>query len=498
MARPAIRSFQVTAKIPSGGVLINWVLIFFAVAGLLGCTPKTLLIPEEQEESLPEKFSSQGLSPLSQQWWHDLPDPALHEVIDAALAGNLTLKTAGQRLIQAEAIARQAGSSLSPTLDLQVNGSETRTSRNSQDNSASSLFLGLAAGYEVDLWGRLQAREDAARFDADAAREDLQTAALSLAAQISVIWYQLAESLHQLSLLEEQQKVNTLALELIRLRFTAGQVSIADLLQQQQLIESKTGEMARERATAGQLENQLAVLVGSAPGMFPVPQPVLVALPPLPDPGVPLELLSRRPDIRSAFLAVRAADRRVAAAIAETYPRLSLSVDLSTSGSAGELFDNWLAAIAANLVAPLVDGGSRQAEVERVKAVTEERLFAYRQTILEAVGEVEDALIAEKEQKNLIASLEKQLELATQTIATVRDRYKLGAVDYQRVLTAQLSQQTLERNVLAARRQLIDNRIALYRALGGHVPLAALADSGRGKNEASHPPGLPPTINNLL
>lgn len=479
-------------------MLINWVLIFFAVAGLLGCTSKTLLIPEEHAESLPEKFSSEGLIPPAEQWWHDLPDPALHQVIDAALAGNLTLKTAGQRLIQAEAIARQAGSSLSPTLDLQINGSETRTRRNNQDNSASSLFLGLAAGYEVDLWGRLQAREAAARFDADAAREDLQTAALSLAAQISVIWYQLAESVNQLSLLEEQQKVNTLALELIRLRFTAGQVSIADLLQQQQLIESKTGEMARERATAGQLENQLAVLIGSAPGMFSATQPVLVELPPLPDPGVPLELLSRRPDIRSAFLAVRAADRRVAAAIAETYPRLSLSVDLSTSGSAGELFDNWLAAIAANLIAPLLDGGSRQAEVERVKAVTAERLFAYRQTILEAVGEVEDALIAEEEQKNLIASLEKQLELATQTIATVRDRYKLGAVDYQRVLTAQLSQQALERNVLAARRQLIDNRIALYRALGGHVPLAAFADSGRGKNQASHPPGLPPTTKNLL
>ncbi len=498
MARPARCLFDAMAVNLSDQPIINWALLFFVLAVLLGCAPKALLIPEGQEEPLPEKFSSQGLIVPSEQWWHDLPDHALHEMIDTALAGNLTLKTAGQRLIQAEAIARQAGSSLSPTLDLQINGSETRTRRNNQDNSASTLFLGLAAGYEVDLWGRLQAREDAARFDADAAREDLQTAALSLAAQISVIWYQLAESVHQLSLLQKQQKVNTLALELIRLRFTAGQVSIADLLQQQQLIESKTGEMARERATAGQLENQLAVLVGSAPGMFSVPQPVLVELPPLPDPGIPLELLSRRPDIRSAFLAVRAADRRVAAAIAETYPRLSLAVDLSTSGSAGKLFDNWLAAIAANLIAPLVDGGSRQAEVERIKAVTEERLFAYRQTILEAVGEVEDALIAEEEQKKLIASLEKQLELATQTIATVRDRYKLGAVDYQRVLTAQLSQQALERNVLAARRQLIDNRIALYRALGGHVPLAALADSGRGKNEASHLPGLPPSIKNLL
>ena len=284
-----------------------------------------------------------------------------------------------------------------------------------------------------------------------------------------------------MELLKKQQEVNTLGLELIRLRFNAGQIGIADVLQQQQLIESKSGEMARERSNAAQLTHQLAILSGVSPGLLTLPEkPELIVLPPLPATGVPLDLLNNRPDIRGAFFDVLAADRRVAAAIADKYPRLSISADLTTTGTASQLFDNWLASIAGNLLGPIVDGGSRQAEVDRTTAVTRERLLAYNRTILEAIGEVEDALVAEKEQKKLISSLEVQLELATQTIYNIRDRYKLGAVEYQRVLGAQLSQQSLQRNVLTARQQLISNRISLYRALGGHVPPTSIAISDKG------------------
>jgi len=451
------------------------------VALLAGCAPKTGPLPESPEVTLPATFSGGGQQALSDQWWHDLPDPALRALIEQALAGNFDLQAARERLLQARAVARQAASQLSPTLDAEVLGSETRTRRNDSDSSTSNILLGLAAGYEVDLWGRLQAQEDASVYDAQSVGEDLQTAALSLAAQLAVTWYQLAESYSQLELLKKQQEVNTLALELIRLRFNAGQVGIADVLQQQQLIESKSGEMAQERALAARLEHQLAILAGVAPGQLPMPaRPELIELPPLPDTGVPLDLLGNRPDIRSAFLEVRAADRRLAAAIADRYPRLAISADLSTSGTASQLFDNWLAGIAANLLAPLVDGGDRKAEVDRTEAVTRERLLSYNQAILDAIGEVEDSLVAESEQKKLIASLQVQLELATETIATIRDRYKLGAVDYQRVLGALLSQQSLQRNVLTARQQLISNRISLYRALGGHVPIQAIAVADKG------------------
>lgn len=439
---------------------------------LAGCTIRTGLIPNTVPVTLPDQFSGRGQATIDTAWWRELPDPELHRLIDKAFADNLTIKIAWERLHQAEALARQAGAQLSPSLDSQVRGSETRTGRENGTSSASNVLLGLAASYELDLWGRLAAREEAARLEVDSADMDIQAAALSLAAQIAATWYQLAESYSQLELLKKQQEVNTLGLELIRLRFNAGQTGIADVLQQQQLIESKSGEMARERSSIAKLTNQLAILTGTAPGVFTLPgQPQLIELPPLPDTGVPLALLNNRPDIRASYLDLLAADRRVAVAIADRYPKISLSADLNTSGTGRQLFDNWLGAVAGNIFTPLVDGGSRKAEVDRTSAAARERLHTYSNTIIEAIGEVEDSLAAEIEQKKLIASLTVQLGLATDTIVNIRDRYKLGAVDYQRVLGALLSQQALQRSVLTARRQLIENRIGLYRSLGGHAPL---------------------------
>lgn len=340
-------------------ISLPWLAMALLAVVLSGCAQQTGLLPGSQQVQFPEQFSQTGEQTLSDQWWHDLPDPALQGLIEQALTTNLNLGVVRERLLQAEAVARQAGAQLSPTLDAQAKGTETRTRRDSLDSSTSNLLLGLAAGYEVDLWGRLQAREDATLLEVSGAREDLQTAALSLAAQIATTWYELAASSRQLELLQQQQEVNATGLNLIRLRFTAGQVGIADLLQQQQLIESKSGEMARERATSAQLEHQLAILAGVAPGQLTLPEkPELIGLPPLPATGVPLNLLSNRPDIKSAYADVLAADRRVAAAIAEQYPRIEISADLSTSGTASQLFDNWLASIAGNIVGPIIDAAA--------------------------------------------------------------------------------------------------------------------------------------------
>ncbi len=460
--------------------VMNCLIISIGLFFLSSCTPKTGLVFDSPPVAIPDEFSKNGEQANSPMWWRSLPDPDLISLIEEALGNNLSLHVARQRLKQAEALAKQAGAVLTPQLDVQAGGSESRSRINDSETSSSNLFLGLAATYEVDLWGRLQSVSDAALFDIESSSFELQTAALSIAAQVATTWYQLAESYNQLELLKQQQEVNIIGLQLIRLRFNAGQVGIADVLQQQQLIESKSGEQAQQRARTGQLENQLAILAGISPGLLEVPiKAELIKLPPLPQTGIPVELLDNRPDIQSAYADVLAADRRVAAAIAERYPRLSISADLNTSGTASDLFDNWFLSLAANLVGPLIDGGLREAEVERTSAVARERFYSYGQSILEAIAEVEDALVAEEEQKKLIASLGIQLELATKTLLNVRDRYKLGAEDYQRVLTALLSQQSLQRNLLQARQQLIEFRIGLYRALGGRVPDDSIALSTR-------------------
>ena len=213
----------------------------------------------------------------------------------------------------------------------------------------------------------------------------------------------------------------------------------------------------------------------------------------MPQTGLPAELIQRRPDIRNAYYSVLAADSDVAAAIADRFPRLSLTAGVDVSGAhTRDLFNNWLATIAANLVAPIIDGGLRKAEVDRTRAVASEALHTYGQTILDALGEVEDALIQEQRQRDFITSLDKQLTLAGQVIERVRDRYLQGTVDYQRVLDALISQQELQRSHLTAKRDLVLDRIDLCRALGTGWTLDrpeenqtdASTTSGKGKSDA--------------
>jgi outer membrane protein TolC len=165
-----------------------------------------------------------------------------------------------------------------------------------------------------------------------------------------------------------------------------------------------------------------------------------------------------------------AADQRTASALAERFPRLSLSARLENeSGRSADLFANWFANLAANLSGPLLDGGRRQAEAERAAAAAKEALHLYGQTVLAALAEVEDDLVREEGQRQFLSRLVRQLEMAELVTERVRYRYLRGTEEYLRVLNALLTQQVLERNRLTAHRQLLQERIDLCRALGGGV-----------------------------
>jgi NodT family efflux transporter outer membrane factor (OMF) lipoprotein len=338
------------------------------------------------------------------------------------------------------------------------------------------------AGYEVDLWGRIESSSQAATLDRQASEAELTAAAISLSAEVASTWYQLVEQYGQQALVTSQLDTNTRVLELITLRFRRGKVGATDVLQQRQLAESNRGELANVRALIGVLEHRLAILLGAIPeSRVNAPQDELIDLPPLPATGIPAELVQRRPDLRQGFYNLQAADQRTAAAIADRFPRINLlgSTD-SVADDIDDLFNNWLTNLTGNLVAPVIDGGRRRAEVDRNRALTEQSLSDYRQQLIDALGEVEDALLREQQQRAFIDSLDKQLVLSKQVIGRVRDSYLYGAVDYLRVLDVLLTNQNLERNRLTAQRELIDNRIALCRALAGGWTLErpVVADSG--------------------
>jgi NodT family efflux transporter outer membrane factor (OMF) lipoprotein len=396
-------------------------------------------------------------------------DSDLDQLIETALSDNFSLRIAWDRLRQSEAVARQFGAQNYPTLDGTAGASTRRESISGTETNTNNFSLGLVASYELDLWGRVRSNADATVLEAQATREQVQAAAITLSADIATVWFRLVEQNGRIEVLKEQVLTNENITELITLRFRRGQVDASDVLQQRQLTEVRRADLIQTESQAAVLRHRLAVLTSQSPESANLPYTFeLQELPPLPAAGVPSELIERRPDIRSAELSVRSADERVGAAVANRFPRISISAQAGTSSSdASDLFDNWIASLGANLVAPIIDGGSRRAEVERTQAVLSERINTYGQTVLVAFNEVEDALVQESRQREFLDNLKRQIVISSQVVERTRERYLNGADDYLRVLSALLTDQQLQVSDLQARRQLIEFRINLNRALAG-------------------------------
>jgi NodT family efflux transporter outer membrane factor (OMF) lipoprotein len=472
--------------------------LFAMCLAICSCTPKVRQADVNSVIATPNTFSLSGGGKVPDKWWTVLGDTELNKLIEASLKNNLNLIATWDRLAEARAIARRSDAGLYPSLTGNGGASRTRTVTRSGPGGplapsgttyTSNFSLGLVAAYEVDLWGRVRSTSDASALDVLVSQEDLDAAAITLTAEVAQTWYRLVESGEQIILLDSQIETSKQVLELVQLRFSLGKVPAIDLLQQQQQLESKQAEKAQAHSRRTVLVHQLAVLLGKAPGTFKAAHGALpTKLPELPETGLSADLVRRRPDVRSAHYRVAAANKRVAAAIADRFPRVSLSLQSGTSSTkVRDLFDNWFATLAANLTAPLVDGGARSAEVSRTKAVASRQLHTYAQKILVAIKEVEDALTRESRQREYIASLDKQLKISDEVIVKTRQRYANGdrAVDYLRTLATLESHQRLERTALFARRELIDFRIALYRALAGSVEGQANVDSDNKKQEAN-------------
>jgi NodT family efflux transporter outer membrane factor (OMF) lipoprotein len=433
---------------------------------LTGC----IAVPERSPDAvpLPADFPANGTVKLPGRWWESFGDATLDRLIEQSLANNFTLQSVWARLDQAAAMERISRAELYPSVDAE--GSASRSwAHDDRGVTGNSYAVGAMASYELDLWGRINSNSKAASLDRRATEAELTAAAISLSAEVASTWYQLVEQYGQQALVSSQLDTNSRVLELITLRFRRGKVGATDVLQQRQLVESNRGELARVQALIGELEHRLAILLGATPdSRAAAPQQQLISLPPLPETGIPIELIQRRPDLRQGFYQLQAADQRTAAAVADRFPRISLLASSDTTSSdVDDLFDHWLSNLTGNLLAPVIDGGRRRAEVDHRRAVAEQSLSDYRQQLLDALGEVEDALLREQQQRAFINSLDKQLALSKQVIGRVRDSYLYGVVDYLRVLDVLITNQNLERSRLTAQRQLIDDRIALCRALAG-------------------------------
>ena len=410
-------------------------------------------------------LSEGGDAELTEQWWTAFEDDALSERIDRALGGNFNVAAAWARLAEAEAFRSAQRSQLRPTLDGIADASRRESS---SDNDSTTLSLGLRAGYEVDLWGRLRAQLRAEELLTLATAADLKSAALSLSAEVTQTWFELATARLQLELIQSQLETNETVLGVLERRFVAGQSSSADVLRQRQLVEQSREQILVAESQVAILQHALAVLEGSPAQSAGEMEAALPAVPPMPKVALPGELLERRPDVSAALYRLRSSDERIAAAVRNQYPRLDLAGSLTTAAEKpGDLFDEVVTTLAAGLVGPIYDGGARRAEVERTAAVRRQRLAEYGQTVAQAFREVEDALVLERREASRIDNLELRRQLAVTTYDQLRLQYLNGAADFLDVLSALSQQQQIERDVLTARLDRLTYRVALYRALAG-------------------------------
>lgn len=445
---------------PPRGVLSAAVSLALATA--CGAAPATV---DEAPVEPPAEFSESGADTIDAQWWNSFDDPALNEVIDAALSGNLDLLAAAERVDAANALIDVRNAGRLPTV-----GATGRTGYTvpAEHGPPWSATVGLQASYEVDLWGRVGAAVSAEELRAQATATDYQAAAIGISAEIATTWARLGAAAESLALYDEQLANNRTVLEMLERRFSLGSVAAADVLRQRELVEATLQEREIVEADVDVLANRLALLMGRGPHEETPRPAALPTIPALPDTGVPADLLTRRPDVHAAFLRLQAADRDVASAMAARYPQLNLSAGITTGGPAAEgIFRDWALSLASDVFAPLFQGGRIRAEIERAEALERAQLYTYGQTMLVALREVEDALIREAREAQRIERLQARLALATESAARLETRYLNGTASYLDVLSATNDLQRLGRSVVAARLSHVEERIGLYRALAG-------------------------------
>jgi NodT family efflux transporter outer membrane factor (OMF) lipoprotein len=445
------------------------VVVVLATA-LAGCLSLTPIEDELADRPTSERWSRSGEAAVPQKWWEAFGDPELNELVARALEGNLDVKTALARLAQARALAGVASASLFPSVDAGLSYSDTRAEpAPAIPSPASSASLALSVSYELDLWGRSRHGARAAREAYEASAEDAKAAFVMVAANVATRWYEVVALREKLALLDEQRAVNEQYLDLLRLRFGQGAAAHAEVLQQEAQLLLTQSTISTTKTQLELREHALAVLVGRPPtdGVAGA-RDALPARPPSVAAGIPAEVLRRRPDVAAAEHRVRSAHASLGEAIAARFPRLSISASTTRQAEKLEgIFDNWVTSLVSNLLAPVFDGGRRRREADRNRAVVDERLAAYRKTVLTALREVEDALSREAGQEEFLRQLERRVSVSRQLVARQRARYLNGQTDYLPVVNALRSLQQLESSHIDARRNALVYRIDLYRALGG-------------------------------
>ncbi|HEY6457462.1 MAG TPA: efflux transporter outer membrane subunit [Steroidobacteraceae bacterium] len=445
---------------------------------LLACTSCALQAPKPALPEVPAAFENG--TPAGQpawpgkDWYHGFASPELDALIAQATSANLDLAGARARLTQADARARQAGAAILPSVDALGNGNFL--AGHSVNGSAHELDWSalLSSSYEVDFWGRNRATANAARLLDTAARADRDTLALTTLAGVADGYFELLSIRERLKLAQSNLETARGLLEVVQIRFNAGASDPVTLATQRSVLASAQLALLDLRQREVQALTALALLVGRQPEGFQVPDAALDSLAePQIAAGLPVELLTRRPDLYSAEANLRAADADLVAARAAMLPTLTLT---AAGGMQNPAVNAAVIALAgtgpglnlgAGLAQSIFDHGRLRAVRDESGAKDAELLASYRKAILSALVDVENALAA-------IHNLDAAREFQTESLAQSQQafdgaqlRYRQGAGDFLAVLDAQRTLYAARDQYSQYRLARLQARVALYKALGG-------------------------------
>ena len=475
---------------------------------LSSCTPgpkyakPTVSTPPNYKELAPSAAGAQGEWNASQpqdqvirgKWWEIFADPQLNSLEERVDVSNQNLKIAEAQFRQARDQIRIDRAGLYPTVSAAPSITGEQLSRNAPNagpkygQTQGDFVLPFDLSYEVDAWGRIHLTVQAATASARASAADLETARLSIHAELAADYFAMRGLDAQKQLLDSTVVAYQKALDLTTNRYNGGLAAKVEVAQAATQLETTQAQAIDVGVQRAQFEHAIAALIGQPASTFSIPVSPLDMPPPKIPAGVPSDLLQRRPDIAAAERSMAAANAEIGVAKTAYYPTLTLS---AAAGLEGSSITNWFAwpsrlfAVGPTLLETLYDAGRRRAYTDQAWAAYDANVASYRQNVLTAFQEVEDNLaglriLDEESKKQSQAVQSAKLSLALSTT-----RYKGGLVTYLEVITAQSAALSNERTAVDVLTRRMTSSVLLIKALGGGWDVSQLPQITEHKN---HPP----------
>lgn len=433
--------------------------------------------PQEWHSDLAGGLRAEKLNPdVLTHWWTTLNDDELTSLIARAVTSNLDLKKAQARVRESRALRGISRASLFPTLDGEASVVKYQTSENGISGTGDEKDFYNAnfdAGWELDIFGGIRRSVEAAQADLEASQENLHDVLVSLMAEVALNYVELRTYQTRLTQTKANIESQQHTYELNQSRFEAGIINELPVQQSLYNLERTRSHISSLHIGLEAAKNRLAVLLGQRPGILEQELSSKKAIPVIPPSvavGVPAETLRHRPDIRRAERNLAAQTARIGVATADLYPKFHLFGTIGLESlSSGDFFDSASRAwsIGPSISWNIFHGGAIRQNIEVQNARQEQALISYETTLLKALEEVENALVAYAREQLRMESLAAATAAAKNAALLAEDQFQAGLVDFSNVLDAQRAQLNFEDELAQSEGTVTANLIRLYKALGG-------------------------------